>query len=110
MTIASEEYRLDWTVPAGDIDAPATSDEIRKALDELKRKAANVSSIGEVLQVITRTPVADVIRNKINDLGFGHATMDIMEDPRFVPEKGGYQSTLYVAQTAEIMNAYIDNI
>lgn len=106
MTIPPSEFIIDWTTPC-EIDNPPTLKEIREVLGIIHERVQKTKP-GEVIAIRARTPVAEAVMKGINENGTAYAAVDIGSDPDFVPEKGGYQSYLYVAQNEAIMRDYID--
>ena len=107
MTLRPEDFVVTWHEDL-ETEKPATYTEIIMAMERLNERARKAKP-GSIVEITLRRPVAIKVAQGINQQAPGTAVIDVGQEPLFVPEKGGYQSRLSVAQNATVMANYIDN-
>jgi len=105
MTLRSEDFEIRWPTAEG-MDKPASYTEIVSAMAEINDLVSK-SRPGSVVSLTLRTPVAVEICSRVNQAGTGYIIVDREKEPQFVPERGGYQSIVHVAQSRDIMDHFV---
>jgi hypothetical protein len=113
MTLRSEDFIINWPTSKRKFGAndpqPVTRSEVLTIMEEINKKAA-VSRPGDVIEIFTRSCVAAAVGLWLNDLNPGTAVLNIDHEPKFEPEKGGYQSKLSITRTPEEMDSYCTKV
>jgi hypothetical protein len=108
MTLRPEDFTITWKTDLPEQEKPVTYAEVIQAMGLINEKASTAKS-SDVIEITLRKPVAETVAAGINKLNPGTAVVDVCRDPSFVPERGGYQSCLSIAQTRNQMIAYIND-
>lgn len=106
-TVQPSEFVINWPADDTDDKKHVTNREIRHAMSRVQRIVAGAYQHQVVVVAELRTPLAKAVMEGINKTGTAYASLG---NSTFVPEKGGDQSTLYVARNQVLMLNYLDNI
>jgi hypothetical protein len=102
MTLNKECFQIQWPGDEKVEAEPATDSEILDAVSRVQQKVLN-SKEGDVIHLTLRRPVAKAVAKGINESNTAFAMLDVNGPPSFVPERGGYESILYVSKDEETM-------